>query len=82
MPTRDRTTLTHPRGGGQRPGLHRAAGDAKLVDEFELAPELRAGDLAAQEPLVLVDRTGEFLHRLIDELHTEAARAERRAAER
>jgi len=36
-------------------GVHLAAGDAELVEEFQLAPDIGAGDLAAAELFVARD---------------------------
>ena len=60
-----------------RRGFELAAGDAELVDQFHLAPDVRAGDLAPQELAVALHRVRDFVGRLIDEFHPELACAER-----
>ena len=57
-------------------GLHLAAGDAQLVEELQLPPQLAPGDLAAEQLAVARERPGDLAGVLVDELHAEAAGAE------
>src|SRR5438445_108072 len=50
---------------------HRPARHAELADQFQLAPELRAGDLAGQELAILADRLFHLVGSFIDKLHPE-----------
>ena len=47
-----------------------------MVEEFEFAPEIGAGDFAAEEALVLRDRADDLVGGFVDELDAEAAGAE------
>ena len=55
---------------------HLAAGDAELVEEFEFAPELGAGDFAAEELAVFGDGAGDFFGSFGEEFDAEVAHAE------
>lgn len=52
-----------------RCGLHLAAGDANLVDQLQLAPEVRAGDHAAQELRIPRHRPKDLVGAFIEEFH-------------
>jgi hypothetical protein len=53
-----------------------AAGDTELVQQLKLTPELRAGDLAAQQLAVSSNRLGGLVRRLVEEFDSEMAHAQ------
>jgi hypothetical protein len=56
---------------------HLPAGDAELVEQFQLAPELRAGNFAAQKLPVFCDGALDFLWRFVEKFHAEILHAQR-----
>ena len=54
-----------------------AAGDAELVAEFQLAPELCAGDFAAEEQPIFRDRLRDEVGGFVQEFKAEIPQAER-----
>ena len=55
--------------------FHLATGNAELVDELELTPQVRAGDFTAHELAVARQRPRDLFGALIDEFDAEAAGA-------
>ncbi|MGC4072118.1 MAG: hypothetical protein QM760_06295 [Nibricoccus sp.] len=47
-----------------------------MIEEFELAPEIGAGDFAGAEGAGIRDRSNDFVGGLVDEFDAEAAGAE------
>ena len=64
-----------PRGGDRLfPDL--PARDAELIEQFQLPPELGAGDFAAQQPAVLAERPRHLLRGFVEEFHAEMPHAQ------
>ena len=56
---------------------HLAARDAELIEQFQFAPELRAGNFAPQQLPIFRDGADDFLGIFIQKFHAEIADAER-----
>src|SRR2546427_734867 len=63
-----------PPGSGPR-CAHLAPGHTELIEQFEFAPQLRAGDFSSQQLPILLDGLQDLLRGLVEKLDSKMAHA-------